>query len=144
MSVLVTAACGVGVFFIAVGIASDSYRSAHQLARVETGWWIFTTYEPAPVSFEQLGISTVVTFAALAAMYAIVLHPLMGRFVEAVARFLTRHIVSVYRLDAGMSEWSPDVSVVFGSAWPITIVSVPFLFIGLIVGLVYRTLWQWR
>lgn len=143
-SVFFTTLFGVLVFAFAVSIAKDLYRSVHQLPDVETGFWIFTSSEPAPVSFAQLGIGTVLMLAMVAAAYAIVLHPILGRSVHAVAEFLTRHIVSVYRLDADMSKWDPDVSIIFGSAWPITIISIPFLFIALFIGLVYRALWQWR
>jgi hypothetical protein len=104
-SVFLTAVAGVVVFFVGVGIANDSYRAAHQLPPIEAGFWIFRHYEDAPVSLAQLGVGTVLMLAALAVMYAVFLHPLLGRLVQAVSEFLTRHIVSVYRVD---EEWAPE------------------------------------
>ena len=141
-SVFLSTVAGIIVFVVGIGIANDSYRSVHQLAPVERGFWFFTHYEAAPVSFEQLGIQMVLMIAAFAAIYAVVLHPLLGRLVQAVAAFLLSQVVSVYRLDASMAQWDPGVSVVFGSAWPITILLIPFLTIALLGGVVYGALWR--
>jgi len=59
--------------------------------------------------------------------------------------FLTEIIDSVYRLedDAMWSEWNPGSSLLVGAAWPVTILSIPFLLIAIVIGHVYRALWQW-
>jgi hypothetical protein len=137
-------ASGVALFCLAVVLAKASYRTAHQLAPVETGFWIFSNSSPAPVSFAQLGTKTILIFAALAAAYALVLHPIVGRVVQAVAELLTRQVVSVYRLDPDLSKWDPDTSILFGSGWPITVISIPLLVIALLAGLAYRAVWQWH
>jgi len=149
LSVFLTSVFGVVVFGVALAIAKDSYRTAHQLAPVETGFWIFSGHEDAPVSLSQVGVMTIFLLVAVAAVYAIFLHPVLGRLVQTLAEALTRNVITLYRLEEHLSEynlskWDPSASVVFGSAWPITMVSIPLLFIALIVGRVYRALWSWR
>lgn len=143
-SVAITSGCAVIFFLIAVGFAKNYYRSAHNLAPIDVGFWIFTSYKKAPVTLGQLGAATILALLALTAVYGLVVHPVLGRLIQMWAESLTKKVALLYDLeDQSLRQWEPDVAIVFGSAWPVTVLSIPLLLIALVGGLVYRALWRW-
>jgi hypothetical protein len=144
-AVFLTVVAGVLLFVVAINIASESYRKEHALPDVEVRGIFSTSREPAPVTLDMLGAKTVLILLALAIVYSILFHPLLGRVVSRTIQILTEHIDSVYRLkeEAAWSTWDPGSLLVAGAAWPITVIVIPLLLIALVIGHVYRALWRW-
>lgn len=145
-AVFLTVVFGLLLFAFEVYLANSYYRRLHGLADVIVSNWPFSDYlDAAPVSLSMLGARTVIVLIAIATGYSILLHPLIGRVVSRTIHFLTELIDSVYRLegDSALSDWSSGASLVTGSAWPVTMIAIPFLLIAIVIGNIYRALWRW-
>ena len=145
VAVVITVVAGIILLIIEVSFAEDYYRTSHTLPDVTVRGWFSSWTEQAPVTIDMLGVPTVLLLVGLAALYSILLHPVIGRFVVQAIQNLTKLVDSVYRFEAdeAWSKWDPSVSLVVGSAWPITVIAIPLLLIALVIGHVYRALWQW-
>lgn len=97
-------------------------------------------YVDGDVTLEMLGLKTVALYGVLvAALYAIT-HAVMGRLVSAIASTLWEANAKIFFREP--DKWEPNSSLIFGALWPITAFSIPLLLLALLIGALYRSLWQ--
>ena len=143
-AVLLTSIVGVVVFFVGIEWAQGAYRQEHGLGQVVDPGVFFDSMKPAPVTLSMLGMGTVLWLIAVPVSYSVLVHPLIGRAVVTIVRFLAQRVDSLYGLtdDDSLGQWTPGPSVIAGAAWPITAIAIPVLVIAIVIGHIYRALWS--
>jgi len=77
-----------------------------------------------------------------AAFYGIFIHPCIGRFIAAFINFLADVCDKMWKKNGLVGNWDADGYVLVASFWPVTIVVVPFLLVGIVLGYIYNSLWE--
>ena len=130
------------VFAFASSQAFEAYRLANHLPNQTIHGWFGTHIGPASVSYLALGGWTQALLVALVLIYPL-LHALIGRLVFGAIHALCVIGDHAYlpNGDPCLRKWSPDAKMLAGALWPATLLLVPFLLVGAVLGALYRHLW---
>ena len=141
-SVGITVAATLIAFATASSMAFNHYRIERNLPdQVFRG--IFGDYTgPATVGFSMLNSWLMAGLIAVAVLYPIV-HALLGRGVFSALHGLCVLSDRVFQPDRSrcISNWSAETKMLAGALWPVSMLLIPFLAVGAILGALYRRLW---
>lgn len=141
-SVGITVAVTVIAFITASSLAFTHYRTTNHLPpQIFQG--VFGDYTgPASVSYSLLDGWLKAVLIAVAVGYPIV-HALLGRAVFAALHGLCLLSDRVFQPEPSRSigKWSAETKMLAGALWPATMLLVPFLAVGVLLGGLYRRLW---
>lgn len=145
-----TVLCSVGItvtataiaFATASSMAFTHYRAENHLPpQVFQG--VFGDYTgPASVSYSMLDGWLKAALIAIALCYPIV-HALLGRAVFSGLHGLCLLSDKVFLPDRSrcMGKWSAETKMLAGALWPASMLLLPFLAVGVLLGGLYRRLW---
>jgi hypothetical protein len=141
-SVGITVTATLIAFATASSMAFNHYRVENRLPdQVFRGF--FGDYTgPATVEYSMLNSWMTAGLIAVAIFYPIV-HALLGRGVFSVLHGLCVLSDRVFQPDRSrcISNWSAETKMLAGALWPASMLLIPFLAVGAILGALYRRLW---
>ena len=145
-----TILCSVGItvtatliaFMSASSMAFTQYRTENHLPpQIFQG--VFGDYTgPASVSYSMLDGWMKAALIAIAILYPVA-HALMGRAVFSGLHGLCVLSDRVFQPDHSRSigKWSAETKMLTGALWPASMLLLPFLAVGVLLGGLYRRLW---
>lgn len=141
-AVLFTAIFTLFAFNMILDAAKTEYARTHQLAVYERSILFFTWKERQEVTIGMLSGSRLWIGVIVPTALYFVLHPLIGRGVSAVLDGLAKQLSVAMDPDKRRDPWIPDVHLLLGAAWPLTMLAIPFQAAALVLVNVYRSLWS--
>lgn len=141
-SVGITVTATLIAFASASSMAFTNYRTENHLPpQVFQG--VFGDYSgPASVSYSMLGGWLQFALIAIAICYPVV-HALLGRAVFSGLHGLCLLSDRVFQPEPSrrIGNWSAETKMLAGALWPATMLLLPFLAVGVLLGGLYRRLW---
>jgi hypothetical protein len=142
-AVVFTVISAIVVYGVLLVRAKDHFRIANNVADETVSPLLGHDYtQPAQISISMLPWSDLFVRVFLPVAAFTLVYPLIGRGVAQLATETTRGINEVYSLSPEDTiQWTSDGQLIYGAAWPITVVVSALLVLALLIGYIYRSLW---
>jgi len=110
-------------------IAEDNYRAAH---------W---QYQPShEVTIDEMGRHEMLVKVYLPSLAFLLIYPFIGRAISWMTHALAGVADRLYQTDI-FSDWPPELSILVGALWPISLLGLVFFAVADVIGYLYFSLW---